>query len=57
MWLLKNVNQLGQLTNMTEKDSCLFGIWVVFKQDAVQSDRDDPDQPLVTPPFGHASQV
>jgi hypothetical protein len=35
---------------------CLFGIWVVFKQDAVQTDRDDPDQPLVTPPFGHASQ-
>ena len=30
------------------------GCWV---QEAVQSDRDDPDQPLVTHPFGHASQV
>lgn len=26
-------------------------------QDAIQSDRDDPGQPLVTPPFGHASQA
>jgi hypothetical protein len=41
----------------------MLELWVfswnlgVVNQDAVQADRDDPDQPLVTPPFGHASQV
>jgi hypothetical protein len=30
----------------------LFGI-----QENIQADRDDPSQPLVTAPFGHASQV
>jgi hypothetical protein len=35
----------------------LFSALLSRGLDAVQADRDDPDQPLVTPPFGHASQV
>jgi hypothetical protein len=31
---------------------CISGI-----QENIQADRDDPSQPLVTAPFGHASQV
>ncbi|EFJ11004.1 hypothetical protein SELMODRAFT_271951 [Selaginella moellendorffii] len=34
----------------------LFSALLSRGLDAVQSDRDDPVQPLVTPPFGHASQ-
>ncbi|KAG6549759.1 hypothetical protein Mapa_008739 [Marchantia paleacea] len=34
----------------------LFSVLLSRGLDAIQSDRDDPDQPLVTPPFGHASQ-
>lgn len=30
---------------------------VVNLKDAIQADRDDPTLPLVTAPFGHASQV
>ncbi|CAM6105339.1 unnamed protein product [Calypogeia fissa] len=34
----------------------LFSVLLSRGLDAIQSDRDDPEQPLVTPPFGHASQ-
>jgi hypothetical protein len=34
----------------------LFSALLSRGLDAVQADRDDPDQPLVTTPFGHASQ-
>uniref|UniRef100_M1C884 Uncharacterized protein n=1 Tax=Solanum tuberosum TaxID=4113 RepID=M1C884_SOLTU len=34
---------------------CLYRFFSV--QESVQADRDDPSQPLVTAPFGHASQV
>lgn len=30
---------------------------LIHYQENVQEDRDDPTQPLVTAPFGHASQV
>jgi hypothetical protein len=35
----------------------LISIFVQDLQDNVQGDRDDPEPPLVTRPFGHASQV
>lgn len=31
--------------------------FALLVQDSVQGDRDDPEPPLVTRPFGHASQV
>eukprot|EP00244_Chara_vulgaris_P003904 TRINITY_DN1745_c0_g1_i2.p1 TRINITY_DN1745_c0_g1~~TRINITY_DN1745_c0_g1_i2.p1 ORF type:complete len:781 (-),score=163.23 TRINITY_DN1745_c0_g1_i2:326-2668(-) len=34
----------------------LFSALLSRGLDGVQADRDDPDHPLITPPFGHASQ-
>lgn len=57
-WIKRPMHVLKEL-HCSNTSKAFTETWMAFilAQESVQADRDDPSLPLVTAPFGHASQV